>query len=112
MITPEQLLAVFEAEAERYALAVGAEMDCEGEKPEAKLNAIRRLMQHPNELTGKPHSASSAEAIAETDPEYGAFLRRRRDAVIAKLRAQGRLEAARLRVQLALALVGPKERAP
>ena len=44
------------------------------EKPARKLGAMKRLMQHDNLLTGKAHSASSAEAVVETDPEYHVFL--------------------------------------
>jgi hypothetical protein len=42
-------------------------------RPAEKAAAIQRLMQQTNPLTGKPHSASSPEAVVETAQNYWAF---------------------------------------
>jgi antitoxin (DNA-binding transcriptional repressor) of toxin-antitoxin stability system len=86
-----------------YADAVAAEMASEHGRPIAKLAAIARLMQGPNPLNGKPHSASSAESAVETDAEYSAYLTQQRQLVRAKIEAQGVFVAARMRAQLAIA---------
>jgi hypothetical protein len=86
-----------------YAAAVEAEMAGEHRRPIVKLEAIARLMQGPNPLNGKPHSASSAEAAVETDPEYSAHLAEQRQLVRGKIEAQGVFVAARMRAQLAIA---------
>ena len=59
----------------------------------------------PNELTGKPHSASSAEAIVEADAQYAAYLSQQRDAVIAKITAQAAYDSS---VLIALGLTAPR----
>lgn len=76
----------------------------EDRRPLVKREAIRALMQTANDLTGKPHSASSAEAIVEADPTYMEYRVRQSDAVIATQVAWGEWEAAKLDGQLAVAL--------
>lgn len=57
-----------EAAGAALAQALCEEQTAEDGRAAAKVAAIRRLMDAgPNALTGKPHSASSAEAIVETD---------------------------------------------
>lgn len=88
------------------AQATAHEMALEAGRALEKSNAIRRLIEAgPNELTGKPHSASSAEAIASTDPEYATYLARQREAVIAKIQAQASYDSA---VLIALGLTAPR----
>lgn len=74
-----------------------AEQQIEDERPMAKHAAIHRLMQGTNALTQKPHSASSAEAIVESDEEYAAYLVKRRNAVHHHMTAQAERETRRLR---------------
>lgn len=77
------------------AQATAREMELEAGRALAKAAAIRRIMDgEPNALTSKPHSASSAEAIVEADPQYAAYLAEQRDAVIAKITAQASYDAA------------------
>ena len=66
---------------------------------------LKMMWAGPNPLSGKPHSASSAEAVVETDPEYAAFLKRRRAAAVTKQVAYGRMESARLRAELCRVLL-------
>lgn len=73
---------------------VEAELDDDARRPAAKQQAIQRIMQGTNPLTGKPHSASSAEAIVETDAEYAAWLANHRAIIVAKMHAQTRAELA------------------
>lgn len=98
-----QITQIVEA-GEAYGEAVHAEMQIEDERPLAKLEAIKRLMALPNELTGKPHSASSAEAVVETDLTYAAYLCAKREAVVEKIRAKTALDVAQLRVRAMIAL--------
>lgn len=88
-----------------YADLAGQEMDLEAQRPIEKDHAIRRLMQTTNELTEKPHSASSAEKIVETDEAYFAALRVQRETVVQKNHAFTRMQAAKLRAEMAIALL-------
>ena len=88
------------------AQATAREMELEAGRALEKASAIRRLMDgEPNALTGRPHSASSAEAIVEADAQYAAYLAHQRDAVIAKITAQAAYDSA---VLVALGLVPPR----
>jgi len=78
----------------KLAGAVVAEMEMEAKKPAEKSDAIRRLMQQENPETGKPHSASSAEKVVETDRDYANFLTTMREAVHAKIIARAHYDAA------------------
>jgi hypothetical protein len=82
------------------------EMGWEARRPAEKRDAILRLMQLENPLTKKPHSASSAEAVVETDEEYFDYLVAQRRIVFAAQIAWGEYEASRLTASLAVALVG------
>lgn len=88
-------IARIEAAAERLAAAHRAIQELEDGRPAEKSAAIRRLMQTENTETGKPHSASSAEKIVETDAEYAAYRRRQADAEVEKHRAIGAFEVAK-----------------
>lgn len=79
----------------RYTSAVRTRRTIEAQKPIAKREATKRLVGTENELTGKPHSASSAEAIVETDPQYATFLALYTDAVIEEIEAKEALYLAR-----------------
>jgi hypothetical protein len=98
----EEAIAAYEQAGERYAHLVGREMELEADRHTAKQAAIRRIMQGVNELTEKPHSASSAESVVETDAEYRSYLRRQTDTVVEKNLALTAMTSARLRAMLAL----------
>jgi hypothetical protein len=98
----EEAIITFERAGESYARLVGREMDLEADRHAQKQAAIRRVMQGINELTAKPHSASSAEAIVETDLEYRDYLRQQTDTVVQKNLALTAAQSARLRAMLAL----------
>ena len=106
MMTPDQFLADYADLAEHLAVAVGDEMDLEGAATRREAGGDPPSNATPNDLTGKAYSASSAETAAETDLEYGASLRRRRDPAVEKIRLSGQVDAARLRVTLALEVAG------
>lgn len=100
----DDLIDAIEATAAALGLARAAEQALEDERPLVKSAAIRRLMGTENPETGKPHSASSAEKVVETDAEYMAHRRAQRDAVVATQEAWGRYEAAKQRAALAVQL--------
>lgn len=62
-------------------------------KPIAKIAAITALLGTDNPLTGKPHSASSAEAQVETVAAYAEHLRSLRtaeyDLIVARAKYDG-----------------------
>lgn len=101
--TASEAIATFEAAALRFRAATVEEMLLQHTKPLAKHDAIVRLMATENALTGKPHSASSADALAESDSAYAAHLQQLRIVVTAKLKAEAEMTAAKLRVTLATA---------
>lgn len=93
------------ASGNEYANLVHREMALEHERAGRKAEAVARIMASgDNPLTHKPHSASSAEAVAETDHAYAAHLAEIREVVLAKNLAFSRLTVAKLEAQLAIAL--------
>ena len=80
------------------------EQALEDERPLVKRDAIRALLQTANDLTGKPHSASSAETVVESHEPYAAHRRRQAEAVLAAQVAWGEFKAAELEATLAVAL--------
>ena len=92
------------AAADRVGKACVNEMELEDGRPAQKSAAVRRLMGTDNPETSKPHSASSAEKIVETDAEYAAYRRTQYSAVVEKARAYGERDAALLRAKLTVAL--------
>lgn len=63
-----------------------------------KRAAILRLMSSDNPLTGKPHSASSAEAIVESDAEYAAYLAESTEATLLRMHSETTVRIAGARV--------------
>ena len=92
--------ARIEAEATHEAMRL------EYERPMQKHAAILRIMEQPNPATGKAHSYSSAEALAETDAEYAAFLKEQREHARHAILARAKAWAARTRVAEGIALMG------
>lgn len=83
-----------------YAKARAAVMELEDNRPAHKQAAILRIIETgPNPLTGKQHSASSAEAVVETDAGYAAYRKLQREAVITEITAGGNYEAAKFRAR-------------
>jgi hypothetical protein len=92
--------AVYET-SEKYAAAVRYEMELEDGRATVKLAAIDRIMKAgDNAMTGKPHSFSSAEAAVNTDREYADYLGKQREAVVERILAKARYEAALLEGRL------------
>lgn len=91
--------------AEGLGLARAEEQRLEDERCAVKRAAILRIMQSENPLTGKQHSASSAEAVVETDGEYAEYRKRQRIAVVDTECARAAFYAARYRAELAIAQV-------
>lgn len=94
----DRAVAAMESAAQHLADAQNDESALEDERAAVKEQAIRRLMQITNELTGKPHSASSAKDVVELDEGYRAHRARQREAVIVTQRAWARWEAVKARV--------------
>jgi hypothetical protein len=99
----EKRIADIIGAGERLALAVRTVQELEDTRPLVKSDAIRRLMGMTNPETGKPHSASSAEKIVESDGEYLAHRRQQANAEVEKHRAFARYEASKLQARLAVA---------
>jgi len=98
-------IAHVEGAALNLTQAVANEMALEDERALVKVEAIRRIMESaPNALTGKPHSASSAEAIVEQDAVYYEHRAKQRAAVCDVILMRGKYEAARLRARFAVEL--------
>lgn len=94
----------YERLGREYADLAAQEFDLEAGRAIEKDHAVRRIMEQPNPLNSdKPHSATSAEKIVETDPEYAAYLRRQRETVHSKNIAFTAMTGAMLRAELAIA---------
>lgn len=104
-VMAEDAIEAYEANGEMFADLAGEEMDREGQRAIEKDAAIRRIMETDNPLTQKPHSASSAEKIVEADAEYAAFLKDSRMVVVDKNHAFTKMQAAKLRAEMAIALL-------
>lgn len=98
----DDALALYQEHALALASLRLEEQKLEDERHIVKMRVIARIMASDNPLTGKPHSASSAEAVVNLDAEYGDYLARQRDVVLQKNIMHGKCEAARIRA-LALA---------
>lgn len=98
------ILAI-EAAGTEYADAVEYERGLEHYRPRAKAEAIARIMATENPETKRQHSASSAEKIVETDPDFWQLCQDQRAAAAATIRARARYEAARRTADLEVALV-------
>lgn len=107
MLMPETIgstLVAVEAAAERLAQAMAEELRLHSQKGVEKSAAICRLMGTPNAETDKPHSASSAEKVVESDAEYAAFLAKCRQSIVARVRAEAEYEVAKLGARCAVEL--------
>ena len=98
----DEAIAAVEAAAAALGDARTREQALEDDRPAAKSAATLRLIGTLNPETGKPHSASSAKDVVETDPEYAEYRRQQRAAVMATEMARGAYEAAKLRAKLAV----------
>ncbi len=97
----DEMLGRIERAGEALADAAEREAELEDYRAGEKSAAILRLMQGANPLTGKAHSASSAEAVVETDAEYAAYRARQRKATVATIHARVAYEVAKSRARLA-----------
>ncbi len=100
----QQAITAYELARRQFADGLRVEQQMEAERAAVKHAAIGRIMQTENPLTGKQHSASSAEAICYLDAEYAAYLLNQRNIVHAKLRAETGYHSAYLQAELAIAL--------
>lgn len=88
--------ALAEATAEVQRLADGRAAE--------KSAAIIRLVGTENPETLKPHSASSAEKVVETDQQYLRYRVLEREAEIERIRAKAHYDAVKLKATLAVGL--------
>lgn len=106
--TATNVLAMIEAyhtASTKYAECVADEMGLEDRRPLEKQRAVLKIMLETNPATNKPHSASSAEAVVETDPDYMQYRVFQRETVVEKNTAYAAMTAARLRAELGIALI-------
>lgn len=80
--------------ATQLADAVTNEMALEDNRHNVKMQVIERIMAGENKLTGKPHSFSSAETAAASDPAYTDYLEQLRFAARERILAKGAYDAA------------------
>lgn len=66
------------------------------ERDDHLIAVVNSLIGQPNPLTNKPHSQSSAEAIAKDDARYRVLADARLDAECARLMASAEYECAKL----------------
>lgn len=103
IVAHEQARQEYEMASRAYADGLRVEQQMEAQRPGVKDEAVRRLMAtvNPASLNGKQHSASSAEAIVETDETYASYLLNQRNIVHAKNRAYTQAKSAELRARTA-----------
>jgi hypothetical protein len=101
-----EVIAEYEDKAALWRQHLEREMELEAARPIAKAAAVRRIMETENPDTGKPHSATSAEKVVESDAEYAEFLKTLRGVTLNKHAAYSAVVAANLRAELAIALAG------
>lgn len=105
MIQAEKARINYEHAGDDYARLASRELEMEADRAGQKYDAVRRIIQLTNELTSKPHSASSAESQVTLDHEYRAYLRAQSEVVQAKNEAYTRMQSARMQQEHALVAV-------
>lgn len=85
--------------------AMRAEQTAILERDELHLALTNSFIGQPNPLTNKPHSQTSAEALAKEDESYKAAQVRRQEAEYARIRASARYEQAKLTARLTVGVV-------
>lgn len=93
--------------AGQLANAVERESELHSWRGLQKSEAICRLIGTNNPENDRPHSATSAEKVVESDQVYAAFLATCRESVVARIRAEAEYESAKLAAQLAVKLAEP-----
>lgn len=96
-----------EAAAQKLAEAVRAEMALHSARGVKKSEGICRLLGTNNPENDRPHSATSAEKVVESDQLYADHLAACRDSVVARIRAEAEYESAKLTAQLLVRLAEP-----
>lgn len=105
--TVHDVIAPLRELAKAFADALRAEAQLELDRPAFKQAAILRLMQTENPLTSTPekpklHSASSAEAVVETDPAYYDYRESQHEATTVTVLARAEYDAGIFIVKLTL----------
>lgn len=95
-----EAIAKVTAAADALGQAKNVESQLEDERALVKQAATKRLME-----AGTASSATAAEKIVETDGGYALHRQQQRQAVLATQQAWGAYEAAKLRAELAVAVV-------
>lgn len=97
-------IVALEEAGERKADAVARCIVLEDQRPVIKARCVAEWVGAENPINGKPHSASSAEAIIESHPVYAEHRALQRQAEVDKILAFARYDAAKLRATLAVGL--------
>lgn len=98
----ELAVAAIHGAAKALGEAIAQERALEDGRAAQKTAAIQRLLKVENPETGKVHSASSAEKVVEMDNDYMAYRDYQSQAVVARIEAQGRYDAALRAADLAI----------
>lgn len=99
-------IALYEEAGQQYAELASRELDLEAGRTEQKCDAILRIKSGEDRLNpDKSHSVSSAEKQVELDPIYRKYLAQQSETVFQKNRRYYLMQSARLRCELAIALI-------
>lgn len=101
----EQALDAHKELALEFAAEIVREGNAEVERVEFRATAVESLLGTDNPATGKPHSASSADAAVSQSADYLSRVRRLSEIVADKEKARHLLAYYRLRGELAIAVV-------
>ena len=108
--TVEERIEAARLERVKEADAVHTLATLEDQRHLFKLAAIERLAANSTQpISGKPHSYSSAESLAETDEAYASYLAELREAARQRILVAASAWALRLQAELAVRLAAPSE---
>lgn len=100
--TSDRAITAYADAGQAWLRAWRQEAELSDQSGQEKMLAVSRLIGNDNPLTGKPHSASSAEAVVVTDAGYAAYLQQRRSATLERMAAETAMRAAYLRALYAI----------
>lgn len=104
MTPTDELIGGYERAAADAATAVERELELLDRGPALRAQLVRALAGALNPATGRPHSATSADAAVDAEPQWLAHRSEVRQAVRARLQREAVREAAWLRARAAVGL--------
>jgi hypothetical protein len=104
--TPTELIEAITASNERHITAIAAQLAASDALAAYHLLMVDSLLGQPNRRTGKDHSISSAENVADESEEGRRLITVSREAAAAVSRGHAAFVVAKLRAELAVKLAG------